>query len=77
MSVNQHGQFSLLTKRRFGFFYITQLLGAFNDNVFKNALIIMITFQLAQQSLDVNTLVNLSAGLFILPFFCFLLLPGN
>lgn len=71
MSVKQHSQFSLLAKRRFGFFYVTQLLGAFNDNVFKNALIIMITFQLSQQGSDVNTLVNLSAGLFILPFFLF------
>ncbi len=71
MSVKQHSQFYLLSKRRFGFFYITQLLGAFNDNVFKNALIIMITFQLSKQDSDVNTLVNLSAGLFILPFFLF------
>lgn len=77
MSEKQHSQFSLLTKRRFGFFYITQLLGAFNDNVFKNALIIMITFQLAQQTLDVNTLVNLSAGLFILPFFLFSATAGQ
>lgn len=71
MSVKQHSQFSLLAKRRFGFFYVTQLLGAFNDNVFKNALIIMIAFQLSKQDGDVNTLVNLSAGLFILPFFLF------
>ena len=71
MPVKEHSQFSLLAKRRFGFFYITQLLGAFNDNVFKNALIIMITYQISQQDSDVNTLVNLSAGLFILPFFLF------
>lgn len=71
MSVKQHSQFSLLAKRRFGFFYITQLLGAFNDNVFKNALVIMITYQLSQQAGDINTLVNLSAALFILPFFLF------
>jgi len=71
MSVEEHSQFSLLIKRRFGFFYITQLLGAFNDNVFKNALIIMITYQLSQSVENINVLVNLSAGLFILPFFLF------
>jgi len=60
----------LLVERRFLPFFITQFLGAFNDNVFKNALIILIAFQGAQfSSIDTNTLTNLSAGLFILPFF--------
>ncbi len=60
----------LLVERRFLPFFITQFLGAFNDNVFKNALIILIAFQGAQfSSADTNTLTNLSAGLFILPFF--------
>jgi len=60
----------LLVERRFLPFFITQFLGAFNDNVFKNALIIMIAFQGAQfTSVATNTLTNLSAGLFILPFF--------
>ena len=60
----------LLVERRFLPFFITQFLGAFNDNVFKNALIILIAFQGAQfSSVDTNTLTNLSAGLFILPFF--------
>ena len=77
MSVKEHSQFSLLVKRRFGFFYVTQLLGAFNDNVFKNALVIMITYQLSQSMGDVNTLVNLSAGLFILPFFIFSATAGQ
>jgi 1-acyl-sn-glycerol-3-phosphate acyltransferase len=60
----------LLVERRFLPFFVTQFLGAFNDNVFKNALIIMIAFQGARfSSIDTNTLTNLSAGLFILPFF--------
>ena len=74
---NSSNQFSLLFKRRFGFFYLTQLFGAFNDNVFKNALVIMITYQVADHNLDVNTLVNLSAGLFILPFFLFSATAGQ
>lgn len=45
-------------------------LGAFNDNYFKNALIILITYQLSQQlALDAATLISLASALFILPFF--------
>ena len=59
-------------------FFITQFLGAFNDNVFKNALIILIAFQGAQMvSVDVNALTNISAGLFILPFFLFSATAGQ
>ncbi|PVY69322.1 hypothetical protein C8D92_1173 [Tamilnaduibacter salinus] len=39
------GPGQLLRQRRFGPFFATQFLGAFNDNVFKNALIILVTFQ--------------------------------
>ena len=68
----------LLVERRFLPFFITQFLGAFNDNVFKNALIILIAFQGAQfSSVDTNTLTNLSAGLFILPFFLFSATAGQ
>ena len=63
-------QFKLLFERRFGPFFVTQFLGAFNDNVFKNALIVLIAFQ-AADGLSPELLTNLSAGLFILPFFLF------
>ena len=67
-----HSQFRLLAQRRFLPFYVTQFLGAFNDNVFKNALIIMIAFQaIDDSSVNPDILTNLSAGLFILPFFLF------
>ena len=62
-------QFSLLTKKRFLPFFITQFLGAFNDNVFKNALIVLIVFQLFQEQAALWT--NVAAALFILPFFLF------
>ncbi|MFC1589783.1 MFS transporter [Pseudomonadota bacterium] len=65
-------QFELLKQKRFLPFFITQFLGAFNDNVFKNALIILIAFQAVQlgdEHANVDFLTNLSAGLFILPFF--------
>ena len=62
-------QFDLLRQRRFGPFFWTQFLGAANDNVYKNALVIFVAFQAAAQAdLDANTLVNLAAGIFILPF---------
>ena len=65
-------QFSLLKQRRFAPFFWTQFLGAFNDNVYKNALVILFAFQgAALTTIDSDTLINLSAGLFILPFFLF------
>ncbi len=68
----------LLTTRRFRPFFITQLLGAFNDNLYKNGLTIFIAFQVAGMSQDdSNRLVNLAAGLFILPFFLFSPLAGQ
>lgn len=72
MSSSPSGQSSLLTQRRFLPFFITQTLGAFNDNIFKNALVILVTFGIAGITPDqVNLYVNLAAGIFILPFFLF------
>lgn len=71
-------QFSLLGKRRFGPFFITQFLGAFNDNLFKNALVVLLTFQTAQwSSLQPELLANLAAGIFMLPFFLFSATAGQ
>ena len=68
----------LLGSRRFLPFFLTQLLGAFNDNLFKNGLTILIAFQAASISQDSsNMLVNIAAGLFILPFFLFSPLAGQ
>ena len=68
----------LLSSQRFRPFFITQLSGAFNDNLYKNGLTIFIAFQAAgisqQQS---NMLVNVAAGLFILPFFLFSPIAGQ
>jgi MFS family permease len=68
----------LLSTRRFRPFFLTQLLGAFNDNLYKNGLTIFITFQAASVSQQhSNTLVNIAAGLFILPFFLFSPIAGQ
>ncbi len=68
----------LLSSLRFRPFFLTQLLGAFNDNLYKNGLTIFIAFQAANISKDAsNTLVNIAAGLFILPFFLFSPIAGQ
>jgi len=73
-----HSQFILLGKKRFLPLFITQSLGAFNDNVFKNALVILITFELAARSgSNPSLLVTAAAGIFILPFFLFSATAGQ
>jgi predicted MFS family arabinose efflux permease len=71
-------QFSLLRTRRFLPFFLTQALGAFNDNVFRNALVILIAFRVAGlDAAQVDFWSNLAAGLFILPFFLFSATAGQ
>lgn len=71
-------EFTLMRERRFLPFFVTQFLGAFNDNVFKNALIIMIAFQVAASDPGrANFLINLCAGLFVLPYFLFSATAGQ
>ncbi|MFT5398728.1 MAG: 1-acyl-sn-glycerol-3-phosphate acyltransferase, partial [Gammaproteobacteria bacterium] len=68
----------LLSSKRFCPFFITQILGAFNDNLYKNGLTIFIAFQAANISQEnSNSLVNIAAGLFILPFFLFSPIAGQ
>ena len=71
-------QFRLLRERRFLPFFVTQACGAFNDNLFKNVLIILVTYQAAHWSaLRPELLANIAAGLFILPFMVFSGLAGQ
>jgi len=73
-----NNQFSLLGQRRFLPFFLTQALGAFNDNVFRSALVILIAFKAADlSSQEINFWSNLAAALFILPFFLFSALAGQ
>ena len=44
---SEHSQFQLLRERRFAPFFWTQFLGAGNDNIYKNALVIFVAFQAA------------------------------
>ncbi|ABI60674.1 acyl-[ACP]--phospholipid O-acyltransferase [Nitrosomonas eutropha] len=71
-------QWKLLSSRRFLPFFVTQFLGAFNDNVFKNALVILITYAAMDNAgLSPQIMVTLAAGIFILPFFVFSALAGQ
>lgn len=71
-------QFGLLKTPRFAPFFLTQFLGAFNDNLYKNALIVLLTFQAASwTTLKIEILTNLAAGIFILPFFLFSATAGQ
>jgi len=68
----------MITDRRFWPLFWTQALGAFNDNVFKNALVILITYKSATLfGLNSEKLVALCGGIFILPFFLFSALAGQ
>ena len=71
-------QFTLMKESRFRPFFFTQFLGAFNDNVFKTALITLIAFHsVTLARLDSSTLTTLLPGLFILPFFLFSATAGQ
>ena len=71
-------QFTLMSEQRFRPFFFTQFLGAFNDNVFKTALITLVAFHASSlSSIDGATLATLLPGLFILPFFLFSATAGQ
>ena len=66
----------ILKSRRFLPLFVTQFLGAFNDNLFKNALAILILFRLASGD-EGEVLVALAGGIFILPYFLFSATAGQ
>jgi len=75
---NHTSQFALLTQRRFGPFFWTQFLGAFNDNLFKTALLVVLTYDaLSWTTLPAALLNNLIPGLFILPYVVFSATAGQ
>ena len=71
-------QFALFRSRNFMPLFMTQFLGAFNDNFFKSAMVILITYRLAESAgQDARILVTVAAGVFILPFFLFSATAGQ
>lgn len=69
---------SLFKERRFGPLFAGLCIGAFGDNLFRNALVVLIQFRLAQQmGFDAAALVALAPGIFMLPYFLFSTLAGQ
>ncbi len=67
-------QFELLTQRRFAPYFVVQLLGAFNDNVFRQAIIGLLGVMVvagAMRGEDRSLYTQLAPAIFILPYFLF------
>ena len=76
--MSSHSQFGLLTQRRFLPFFLSQSLGAFNDNVFKQGLVALVVFVGAiDVGMSSATFSLLAGALFILPYFLFSALGGQ
>jgi len=68
---------SFVSQRRFLPLFWVQFLGAFNDNLYKNAMVMLIAFQLSLSPEQTGLYITLAAGLFILPFFLFSSIAGQ
>ena len=76
--MSDQSQFRLLGQRRFAPFFVTQFLGALNDNIFRNGLVILVTFQgVLVAGMNQSELANVAGALFILPFFLFSATAGQ
>lgn len=76
--MSDSSQFRLLGQRRFAPFFVTQFLGALNDNIFRNGLVILVTFQgVLVAGMNPSILANVAGALFILPFFLFSATSGQ
>lgn len=71
------GSFALLKQRRFLPLFATQFLNAFNDNFYKMAMVILVTFTIYKDPETEAWFNALAGGLFILPFFLFSALAGQ
>src|ERR1044071_5472119 len=68
---------NLLSKRRFLPLFVTQFLGAFNDNLYKSAMVILVTYAVYNDATKEASFNAIAGGLFILPFFLFSALAGQ
>ncbi|MEZ5461463.1 MFS transporter [Dokdonella sp.] len=75
--MSEHSQFTLLGKRRFGPFFLAQALGAFNDNAFRQGMIVLIGFHLGLAIDAVSFYAMIAPAVFILPFFLFSATAGQ
>jgi MFS family permease len=73
----QQDSMHLLSKRRFLPLFVTQFLGAFNDNLYKSAMVILVTYAIYSDPAKEASFNAIAGGLFILPFFLFSALAGQ
>ncbi len=74
--MSSHSQFALLKQRRFLPFFVTQCFGAFNDNVYRQAIIGLLIY-LGVSGAQKTLYTNLAPALFILPYFLFSATAGQ
>jgi MFS family permease len=67
----------LMKQRRFLPLFITQFLGAFNDNLYRNAMVMLVIYTIYNNPADEATFSAIAQGLFILPFFLFSAIAGQ
>jgi MFS family permease len=72
-----HGATHLLGARRFLPLFVTQMLGAFNDNLFKNAMVLFVVYQVYNDEASEMWFSAVTTGVFILPFFLLSALSGQ
>ena len=75
--MKETNQFALLGTRRLGPLFVSQFLGAFNDNLFKAGLVALFVFGGVLAEKDIDVFVNVATGLFVLPFFLFSATAGS
>jgi MFS family permease len=71
------GAFHLLGTRRFVPLFATQMLGAFNDNLFKNAMVLFVVYRVYNNEQAETWFSAITTGVFILPFFLLSALSGQ
>lgn len=67
----------LLARRRFLPLFVTQLLNAFNDNLYKNAMVLFVVYSVYNSEAEEAKFSAIASGLFILPFFVLSALAGQ
>src|SRR5579863_5991905 len=70
-------QLRLLLSRRLAGLFVAQFLGALNDNLLKNALVIQVAYGTSSSASDIEVLVTVATALFILPYFLFSATAGE
>jgi MFS family permease len=67
----------LIRARRFLPLFVTQLLGAFNDNLFKNAMVLFVVYGVYNSEAAEARFSALASGIFVIPFFLLSALAGQ